>query len=93
MAGPNGEPAPRDGAAAPLNLVYQTTANATVTIGGVDAPVLFSGLTATLAALYQVNVRVPAGVTPGSAVPIIITVTDPQTGTTAQSNPVTIAMQ
>jgi len=55
--------------------------------------VQFSGLTATLAALYQVNVQVPSGVTPGSAVPIIITVTDPQTGTTAQSNPVTIVVQ
>jgi len=64
-----------------------------VTIGGVNAPVLFSGLTATLAALYQVNVQVPQGVTPGVAVPVVITVTDPQTGATSQSNPVTIGVQ
>jgi uncharacterized protein (TIGR03437 family) len=93
VAGPNGEPAPADGAAAPTNLLYQTTANVTVMIGGVNAPVLFSGLTATLAALYQVNVQVPSGVTPGSAVPVVITATDPPTGETALSNTVTIVVQ
>jgi len=93
VSGSNGEPEPGDGTAAPTNLLFQTTANATVTIGGVNAPVLFSGLTATLAALYQVNVQVPSGVTPGVAIPVVITVADPQTGATSQSNPVTIAVQ
>ena len=81
---PNGEPEPADGAAAPPNLVFQTTAKVTV---------LFSGLTATLAALYQVNVQVPDGVTPGSAVPVMITVTNPLTGAPTASNPVTVATQ
>ena len=55
--GPNGEAQPADGAAAPGNLVYSTTATVTSTIGGVSAPVLFSGLTATFAGLYQVNIH------------------------------------
>jgi uncharacterized protein (TIGR03437 family) len=90
---PNGETEPADGAVAPPNLLYQTTASVTAMIGGVNAPVTFAGLTPGLAALYQVNVQVPSGVTPGSAVPIVITATDPVTGITAQSNSVTIAVQ
>ncbi len=93
LAGPNGELEPADGAAAPTSPIFRTKANVTVTIGGVNAPVQFAGLTATLAALYQVNVQVPAGVTPGGAIPVVITANDPQTGATAQSNPVTIAVQ
>ncbi len=63
---------PADGAAAPTSPIFQTVAKVTATIGGIDAPVSFAGLTPTLAGLYQVNVQVPAGVTPGSAVPIVI---------------------
>ena len=60
----------------------------TVSIGGVDAPVLFAGLTPGFTGLYQVNAMVPAGVTPGSAVPITVTVS----GQTSPGN-VTIAIQ
>lgn len=45
----------------------------TATIGGVSAPVQFAGLTPGLVGLYQVNVQIPAGVTPGSEVALVIT--------------------
>jgi uncharacterized protein (TIGR03437 family) len=93
LIGTGGQAEPADGAAAPSNITYQTTSTVTATIGGVPATVLFSGLTATLTALYQVNVQVPAGVTPGSAVPVVITATDPATGAVAVSNVTTIAVQ
>jgi uncharacterized protein (TIGR03437 family) len=93
LQGPHGEPEPADGVAAPTNIVFRTKATVTATIGGVSTPVLFSGLTPTLVGLYQANVQVPAGATPGSAVPLVITATDSQTGATAQSNSVTIAVQ
>jgi uncharacterized protein (TIGR03437 family) len=93
LLGPNGETEPADGTAAPLSPIFQTTATVTATIGGTDATVTFAGLTPTLAALYQVNVLMPAGVPTGSAVPVIITTADAQTGVSVQSNAVTIAVQ
>jgi uncharacterized protein (TIGR03437 family) len=93
LIGTNGEVPPTDGAGAPLTTLYQTTAAVTATIGGVDAPVLFSGLTPTLVALYQVNIQVPAAVPSGDAVPLVLTVTDPVTGQSFQSNTVMIATQ
>jgi uncharacterized protein (TIGR03437 family) len=93
VIGPNGEAPPADGAAAPFTTIYQTTAAITATIGGVNVPVLFSGLTPSLVALYQVNVQVPAGVPTGSAVLLVLTVTNPVTGQSVQSNTVTLAVQ
>jgi uncharacterized protein (TIGR03437 family) len=93
VQGPNGQPGPADGAVASTNIIFHTTANVTATIGGLNTPVLFSGLTPTLAGLYQVNVQVPAGAMPGSAVPLAIAATDPNTGATAHSNSVTITVQ
>jgi uncharacterized protein (TIGR03437 family) len=93
VIGPNGETPPADGAAAPLTTVFQTSAVVTASIGGIDSPVLFSGLTPSLVALYQVNVQVPRAVPSGDAVPLTLTLTDPVTGQSARSNTVTIAVQ
>lgn len=44
-----------------------------VTIGGLDAPVSYSGgVPSSIAGLVQINAQVPAGVTPGPKVPITI---------------------
>jgi len=92
VVGMNGETPPGDGQAAQLPTVYKTTNTVTATVGGVDAPVIFSGLTPTLVALYQVNVQVPAGAPTGDAVNVVLTVTNPQDGTVAVSNTVTVAV-
>jgi uncharacterized protein (TIGR03437 family) len=44
-----------------------------LTIGGVQAQVSFSGLTGGLTGLYQINATMPDGVTPGDAVPVVLT--------------------
>ena len=44
-----------------------------LTIGGMQAQVLFSGLTGGLTGLYQVNAMMPDGVIPGDAVPVVLT--------------------
>jgi hypothetical protein len=59
----------------------------TVTIGGNPAQVLFAGLAPGYAGLYQVNVVVPEGVTPGANVPVILTTA------AFSSPPVTVAVQ
>jgi uncharacterized protein (TIGR03437 family) len=43
---------------------------ATAKIGGITAPVAFSGLTPGFIGLYQVNVQIPANVPPGSLLTI-----------------------
>jgi uncharacterized protein (TIGR03437 family) len=93
VLGAHGETPPADGAAAPEGMLYQTTAATTATIGGLDAPVRFSGLTPTLVGLYQVNVQVPAAVPSGAAVPLVVTVTDPHSGVAIRSNAVAIAVE
>jgi len=64
---PTGSVAPPDG-----KPVYATVATPTVTIGGQNATVLFSGLVPGLAGLYQVNVQIPAGVAAGDDVPLAV---------------------
>jgi uncharacterized protein (TIGR03437 family) len=58
-----------------------------VLIGGVPAPVQFSGLAPCCVGLNQVNVQVPAGAPPGDAVPLQI-----QLGGTTTTGKVTIAV-
>jgi uncharacterized protein (TIGR03437 family) len=72
---------------APTSPLSQTQAAPSVTIGGVTAKVQFSGLAPGFAGLYQVNVQVPDGVTPGDAVPLVLTIGG------ATSNTATIAVQ
>ena len=93
VQGPNGEPAPPDGAAALSATLFQTLGTVSATVGGVDAPVLFAGLTPSLVSLYQVNVGVPAGAPSGDAVPVVLTVKDPVSGVVVSSNVVTVAVQ
>ena len=71
----------------PLSPLSNTVNKVTVTIGGQDAPVAFSGLTPGQTGLYQVNAVVPAGVAPGSQVQVVMTAAG------QQSAPVTIAVR
>ena len=59
------------GTAAPASPLSQAPVP-NVFIGGVQATVVFSGLTPGAAGLYQLNVTIPAGVTTGASVPIEI---------------------
>jgi len=72
------------GLATPLSV---TSTQPTVTIGGVNAIVNFSGLAPGWAGLYQVNALVPQGVVPGNGVPVTLAIGG------AVSNTVTIAVQ
>ncbi len=64
---PTGEVAPADG-----NPIYFTTVTPQVTIGGVPAQVFFSGLGPGFAGLYQINIRVPVGVSVGDSVLMVL---------------------
>ncbi len=65
---------PATGAAASVAGLSRTLAVPVVTIGGVNANILFSGLAPGSVGEYQINVQVPPGVTPGSAVPVVISI-------------------
>jgi len=78
---------PANGAAAASSPSSITPTAPTVTIGGMPAPVTFSGLAPSFVGLYQVNVQVPDNAPPGSAVPVVLTISG------ATSNTVTIAVQ
>jgi uncharacterized protein (TIGR03437 family) len=78
---PSGQAGPSSGPPALVKLPVS------VTIGAQSAAVSFAGLAPGLVGVYQVNALVPAGVTPGDEVPVVIT----QGG--AQSNTVTIAVR
>ena len=51
-----------------------TTLQPKVFVGGVEADVLFSGLSPEFVGVYQLNVFVPGGVEPGDAVSLVIEV-------------------
>jgi len=77
-----GEAAPAGG-----NPLVLTKVQPTVTIGGKNAKVQFSGMAPGFVGLWQINAEVPADVTPGFAVPLVVTAAG------ATSNTVTIAVQ
>jgi uncharacterized protein (TIGR03437 family) len=56
------------------SVLASTIAKPTVMFGGIAATVEFSGLAPQFVGVNQLNVEVPAGVTPGSAVPLQIEV-------------------
>ncbi len=78
---------PATGAAASANPLSTTTNTATVTIGGVSAPVLFSGLAAGFVDLYQINVRVLDATPVGPAIPVVLSIAG------VASNTVTVAVE
>lgn len=84
---PSGSPVPT-GSLSPLsgNPLYQTVETPTITIGGLSAPVQFSGIAPGTAAEYQLNTQIPLGVQPGGSVPVVVTFAH-------SSDTVTIAVQ
>ncbi|MCH7978520.1 MAG: hypothetical protein IH935_06025, partial [Acidobacteria bacterium] len=78
---------PGIGEAASGNPLSTTITDPTVTIGDVEAAVVFSGLAPGFVGLYQVNVQVPSNAPTGDAVPVVLTI-----GGVA-SNTVTIAVE
>jgi uncharacterized protein (TIGR03437 family) len=74
-----------------LDQLRSTTQRPAVTIGNVTVPdgdIFFSGLAPQFVALFQINLRVPPGITPGNAVPIRVRV-----GNVESSPLVTMAVQ
>jgi len=73
----------------PASLTQLSYANVTpqVTVSGVPADVLFSGLAPGYVGLYQVNARVPAGIGATNAAPVVILIEG------VPSNTVTIAVE
>ena len=67
-------PAVKSGYPAPSSILSRAKAPVAVTIGGQPAQVQFAGLAPGFAGLYQVNAVVPGGVTPGSQVPVVVSV-------------------
>ena len=64
--------APATGQPAPSSPVATSITTPTVTVGGANANVSFSGLAPGFAGLYQVNATVPAGINSGA--PIVIAI-------------------
>jgi uncharacterized protein (TIGR03437 family) len=78
---------PLSGSGAPASPLASTLTPPTVTIGGINAPVGFSGLSPGFVGLYQVNVQIPQNAPAGSAVPVALSIGG------AVANTVTIAVQ
>jgi uncharacterized protein (TIGR03437 family) len=74
---------------APPPLYLLKTSPVAVTIGGIAATVSYSGAAPSqIAGLTQINAQVPAGLTPGTKVPVIVTI-----GTWQSQAGVTVAVK
>ncbi len=78
---------PASGSAAPLFPHSETVTEPLVTIGGVPARLLYTGLAPTLVGLYQINARLPEEAPSGDDVVVKISIEG------LESNPVTIAVE
>ena len=88
MAGETDPPlVPGEAAPATGDPLVVTRVVPTVTIGGQQARVLFSGMAPGWVGLWQINAEIPESTTPGSAVPLSIT------SDGVASNTVTIAVE
>jgi len=66
--GVDGQP---DGSPAPVPVAQAVT----VTVGGINAPVLYGGgVPGLVAGVLQVNAQIPSGIVTGNAVPIVLTI-------------------
>jgi len=80
------DPPAVSGDATPTDVLRRAVSQISLSIGGVAAPLDFAGLTPGATGLYQINTRVPPGVSPGDSVPVVITASD------IPSPPVTMAV-
>ncbi len=78
---------PALGSPSPSNPLATTLVMPTVTVGGVNANVSFSGLAPGFVSEYQVNIQIPSGTPSGDAVPVILSIGG------ATSNTATIAVR
>jgi uncharacterized protein (TIGR03437 family) len=85
---PNGKPL-ATGSVPPIDgsVLYETPTTPVVTIGGVSAKVLFSGLTPGYPGEYEIVVQVPSGVASGDDIPVSVTILG------ATDNSVTVSIQ
>ena len=65
-------PSAPSGAGAPSSPLASAVSPVTVLIGGRDSEVRFAGLAPDFVGLYQINVRVPPDVVPGSSVSVLV---------------------
>jgi uncharacterized protein (TIGR03437 family) len=68
------QPATTTGQAASADPLSRTQTPPAVTVGGVPAEIIFSGLTPGFVGLYQINVRLGTNVPAGSETPLVVTV-------------------
>jgi uncharacterized protein (TIGR03437 family) len=64
---------PATGVPASASPLSRTASSPTVTLGGISAPVTYSGLAPYFVGLYQVNIQIPQNAPVGDAVPVVLT--------------------